>query len=98
MRDSDGTMIFTIAAKLAGGSKRTAEFAKKHGKPLLHISYPGSYERPGERLAAFVRENNIQTLNVAGSRGSKEPKVAAFVKQALEEAFFPRAEAMVVRG
>jgi hypothetical protein len=39
----------------------------------------------------------IKTLNVAGSRGSKEPKVAAFVKQALEEAFYPRAEAMVVR-
>jgi hypothetical protein len=47
VRDSDGTVIFTIAAKLAGGSKRTVEFAHKHGKPLLHISYAGSYERPG---------------------------------------------------
>jgi hypothetical protein len=36
----------------------------------------------GERLAAFIRENNIKTLNVAGSRGSKEPKVAGFVKEA----------------
>jgi hypothetical protein len=36
-------------------------------------------------------------LNVAGSRGSKEPKVAAFVKEALEEAFYPRAEAIVVQ-
>jgi hypothetical protein len=45
-----------------------------------------------------VRENNIKALNVAGSRGSKEPKVASFVKEALEEAFYPRAEAMVVRG
>ncbi len=69
-----------------------------HGKPWLHISYAGSYERPGEQLAAFVRENNIKTLNVAGSRGSKELKVAAFVKLALEEAFYPRAEAMVLRG
>ena len=86
-------MIFTIAAKLAGGSKRTAEFAAKHGKPLLHVSYAGSYERPGERLAAFIRENNIKTLNVAGSRRSKEPKVAAFVKQALEEAFCLRPKA-----
>jgi hypothetical protein len=46
----------------------------------------------------FVRENNIKTLNVAGSRGSKEPKVAAFVKRTLEEAFYPRVEAMVVRS
>jgi hypothetical protein len=98
VRDSDGTVIFSMAAKLDGGSKRTAEFAAKHGKPWLHISYAGSYERPGERLAALVRENNIKTLNVAGSRGSKEPKVAAFVKQALEEAFYPRSEAMVVRS
>ena len=88
VRDSDGTVIFTVAAELAGGSKRTAEFAKKHGKPLLHLSERGSYESAGERLAAFARENSIKTLNVAGSRGSKEPKVGWFVKEALEEAFF----------
>ena len=46
----------------------------------------GSYESARERLAAFVRENGIKVLNVAGSRGSKEPGVAAFVKQALEDA------------
>jgi hypothetical protein len=39
-------------------------------------------------LSTFLRKNNIKTLNVAGSRGSKEPKVASFVKQALEEAFY----------
>jgi len=83
---------------LAGGSKRTADFARKHGKPWLHLSERGSYESAGERLVAFVRENNIKTLNVAGSRGSKEPGVAAFVKLALETAFYPRAEAMVLRG
>jgi hypothetical protein len=98
VRDSDGTVIFTMAAKLAGGSKRTAEFAKKHGKPWLHLSERGSYESAGERLATFVRENNIDMLNVAGSRGSKEPKVASFVKLALEEAFYPRVEAMVVQA
>jgi hypothetical protein len=39
----------------------------------------------------------IKTLNVAGSRGSKEPKVASFVKLALEEAFYQKVEAMVMR-
>jgi len=38
----------------------------------------------------------IKPINTLGRQGSKEPKVAAFVKQALEEAFYPRAEAMVV--
>jgi Circularly permutated YpsA SLOG family len=88
VRDSDGTVIFTVAAELAGGSKRTADFANKHGKPWLHLSERGSYESPGERLAAFVRENDIKALNVAGSRGSKEPGVAAFVRRVLEDAFF----------
>ena len=83
---------------LAGGSKCTAEFARQHAKPWLHLSERGSYEGAGERLAAFIREHNIKTLNVAGSRGSKEPGVAAFVKLALEDAFFPRAQAMVLRG
>ena len=77
-------------APLAGGSRRTADFAKKHGKPWLHLSERGSYESPGERLAAFIRENDIKVLNAAGSRGSKEPGVAAFVKQALEAAFYPK--------
>jgi hypothetical protein len=35
----------------------------------------------------------IKTLNVAGSRGSKEPRVASFVKQALEEALRIAAQA-----
>jgi hypothetical protein len=87
-----------MAAILSAGSKRTADFARKHGKPWLHLSERGSYESAGERLVAFVRENDIKVLNVAGSRGSKEPGVAAFAKLALETAFYPRAEAMVLRG
>ena len=46
----------------------------------------------------FIREHDIKVLNVAGSRGSKEPGVAAYVKLALDDAFFPRAQAMVLRG
>ena len=46
----------------------------------------------------FIREHDIKVLNVAGSRGSKEPGVAAFVKRTLDDAFFPRAQAMVLRG
>ena len=83
---------------LAGGSKCTAEFARQHAKPWLHLSERGSYESAGERLAAFIRENDIKVLNVAGSRGSKDPGVAAFAKAALEDAFYPRVEVMVLRG
>jgi hypothetical protein len=88
VQESDGTAIFTMSSKLAGGSKKTAEFAKKHGKPWIHLC-PQIYQQ-ATHLLEFIAEHNIKVLNIAGSRGSKEPKVYQFVKQTLEEAFFPR--------
>src|SRR6266566_869174 len=38
VRDSDGTVIFSIAPELTGGSKLTAEFAARHDKPCLQLS------------------------------------------------------------
>lgn len=96
VRDSDATAIFTIAAKLSGGSKRTAEFAKKFGKPWIHIHHQGTYEKQSDRLAQFVNEHGVRVLNVAGSRGSKEPKVRSFVKQVLEETFYPRPDSLII--
>jgi len=93
-RDSDGTVVFTMGKELTGGSKRTAEFAIKHGKPLLHL-YPGkSYQLSGE-LLDFVSRNNLQTLNVAGTRGSKEPEVYRFALEILKEALAPKSSAVI---
>jgi hypothetical protein len=88
-RDSDGTVIFTMAAALSGGSKRTAEFAAKHRKPWIHLAQrASSYESPARLLQQFVEENSVQVLNVAGTRGSKEPDVWRFAYETLEAAFF----------
>ena len=87
VRDSDGTVIFTIAEKLLGGSKRTKELAQKHHKPCLHLSkalYDQAAGAPG--LLDFVQKHWIKVLNVAGPRASKEPEVADFVKAVLEQA------------
>ena len=94
VRDSDGTVIFTIGSKLSGGSKLTADAATKLGKPWIHLSPSSSYE-PARELLRFLSDNNIKVLNVAGTRGSKEPAVAAFVKKVLEEAFYPRPTAFL---
>lgn len=89
VRDTEGTVVFTLAAKVTGGSLRTIEFAKKHKKPWLHISKTsGGYEDRASRLQRFVDENGILTLNVAGSRESKEPGLHRWVMQVIEEAFF----------
>ena len=89
VRDSDATVIFTLASTLTGGSKRTAEFAEKHRKPWIHLAQrSANYESPTLMLQRFLEENGVQVLNVAGTRGSKEPDVWQFAYETLEAAFF----------
>jgi hypothetical protein len=71
--DSDGTVIFTHGA-LTGGSKLTRKQALKHGKPLLHLELSATMKgNVVQTLRTFIEENDIQVLNVAGSRGSRDP-------------------------
>ncbi len=81
--DSGGTVIFSTKEKLTGGSKRTAEFAVKHRKPWLHVRANEPMAVTVEAVRAFVDAHRISVLNVAGSRGSKEPEVGAFVRDVL---------------
>jgi len=84
-RDSDGTLIFTLAAELTGGSLRTMTFARKHKKPCLHISRAVGYQ-PELKIQQFVKEHGIEVLNIAGSRESKEPGVHDWTVQVLRDA------------
>ena len=87
VRDSDGTVVFSIATVLTGGSKKTLDLARKHGKPVLHIAREGSgAPPPAQALARFIEDHRIKVLNVAGPRASKEPEVYAFVKRVMSEA------------
>ena len=83
VRDSDGTVVFTFSKEPTGGSLKTMGFARKHGKPCLHIS-KGNYD-PALKLHEFVSEHGIKVLNVAGSRESKDPGIYEWVKQVLVE-------------
>ena len=87
VRDSDGTVVFSIATVLMGGSKKTLDLARKQGKPVLHIAREGSgAPPPAQALARFIEDHRIKVLNVAGPRASKEPEVYEFVKQVLATA------------
>src|SRR3974390_2292918 len=44
-RDSDGTVVFSIRPALSGGSSETVSQARKHRKPVLHVSREGT-EKP----------------------------------------------------
>jgi hypothetical protein len=85
VRDTGGTVIFSLGPVLTGGSKKTAEFAVKHNKPCLHAH--SGQDDVAQALRDFVADNKIKTLNVAGPRASKEPGVAEFVREVLEKAF-----------
>lgn len=94
VRDSDGTLIFSLSDKLSRGSAKTAFFAERHGKPHLHV-HPGLSYRLAADVLQFVRDNNIKVLNITGTRASKEPYIGKFVKQIMEDAFFPKAHSIL---
>jgi hypothetical protein len=86
VRDSDGTVVFSIAPVLTGGSKKTVFLAHKLGKPVLRIPRDGGPESPEAELRAFIERHDIKVLNVAGPRASHGPQVACFVTTVLTAA------------
>ena len=79
VRDSDATVIFTMDERLEGGSRRTAEFADRMGKPWMHF-------RPGVHpkfITKFLSQWKVRTLNVAGTRGSPAPTIHTLVIETL---------------
>lgn len=85
VRDSDGTVVFTLAPEATGGSLKTVRHAQKLGKPVLRL-HPGVPDAPAQ-LAQFTAEHRISLLNVAGSRESKEPGLYVWVMAILDLAF-----------
>jgi len=89
VRDSDGTVILTLAETLTGGSKKTADLARQYGKPALHLARERGGRDAGERLRRFAQAHGIRVLNVAGPRASTEPAIHEFVRETLDRAFGP---------
>ncbi len=83
VRDSDGTVIFTVSVTLTGGSKLTAKFTNKHRTPCLHLSVEAAGDGAAALLRRFIDRNAIRALNVAGPHASQEPSVGEFVQRIL---------------
>ena len=79
VRDSDATVIFSIAPTLTGGSLATADLASAHQKPCLHLSAAQSTTENARNFREFMMEHKIGALNVAGPRISGEPGVGRLV-------------------
>jgi len=89
VRDSDGTVVFTCESEPTGGSLRTIDFARKLGRPCLHLARKScSYDSPALRLQRFIETFGIRILNVAGSRESKAPGIYQWVSSVIDDAIF----------
>ena len=87
VRDSDGTVVLSLSRTLTGGSSKTVELARQHGKPWIHLARDAHAVDAADQLRRFVEEHGIRVLNVAGPRASTEPGIGAFVRTVLDRAF-----------
>lgn len=84
--DSDGTVIFSHG-KLTGGSAATRRFALKHHRPCLQVDLDIlSVADTADRISAWVAEHEIETLNVAGPRASRDALIYEEVCETLHAA------------
>lgn len=78
--NSDATVYFATS-KDSSGKLATEKFAKIHKKPFI-------LNPTEQQLKLFIKNNNVQTLNVAGNRGSKlDNKFADDIKKLLKNVF-----------
>lgn len=82
--DSDGTLIISHGT-LTGGSEFTREMAVYHNRPWLHIDLNTTIAfQAAQQISSWIKEHDIQVLNVAGSRASKDPKIYRATADLLE--------------
>lgn len=86
--DSGGTLIISHG-RLSEGSDYTRKMAIKHQRPWLHIDLN---QAPAFKAATMIRswlnENQIEILNVAGPRASKDAKIYSVVLKLIESVYY----------
>ncbi len=74
VRDSDATLLVSHG-RLTGGSLYTHEEACRLDRPCLHLDLQAlSFPEAAGAARAWLDENFVQILNVAGPRASKDPE------------------------
>jgi len=78
--DSDATLIVFFGT-LSGGTLETLRVAERHGKPVLTLDAAAKpVKSAAVEAAAFIDQNAIGTLNVAGPRESTQPGAAVYAR------------------
>lgn len=87
VRDSDGTVVFSIGADLSGGSLATMKLVSQLGKPGIHLFRSQTPSENAAQLCRFIRKHEVKILNVAGPRASGEPQIGPFIHSIFDELF-----------
>jgi len=84
VKDSDGSVIIYLG-ELSGGTEQTVKFCVEQPRPheLIDASKV-SIEKAAQLIANFVRENKMNTLNVAGPRKNEWPEGYGYAFGVLE--------------
>ncbi len=91
VRDSDATVVFSFGPP-TGGSALTVRLAHSLEKPLLALDLERSTtDEAVARLRRWLSEARPRVLNVAGTRLSKEPRIAGATALILRRALRPSA-------
>ena len=85
VRDSDATLNVARGA-LSGGTALTARHARQLGRPCLIVDLDAAEDGAARaaRIAGWLREHAIRTLNVAGPRESGAPGIGRAARDLLD--------------
>lgn len=79
--DSDGTLILT-RGRLTGGTAATLAHARHTGQPFLVVDMDKTaFAEATEKIGAWLADENIETLNVAGPRESSHPGIGTSAQE-----------------
>ena len=85
--DSDGSLIISHGP-LTGGSKYTHDMALKHKRPCMHMDLDIINPfKAAQLVCEWINKTDIEILNVAGPRASKDPYIYQDVLKVITNVF-----------
>jgi hypothetical protein len=93
IQDADATLVITQYGFKEEGTDLTLSWCEEYGRPSFHfdISHPGIiHPQDLSDLSNWLKNNQIEVLNVAGNRESNSPGIQAYTLTLLERLFFPQ--------
>ena len=84
--ESDGTLVLNIG-QVSSGTAYTIKMAKKHKRPYLVVQLDQLNSTVAEEIGIWLKSNQIDILNVAGPRESKNPGIYTQALELLQEVF-----------